>query len=136
MSDAEQMVPLHPRKAAAGEPLTDCITACLDCEHACTACADACLGERDATTLVRCIRLDLDCADICMTTARVMSRQTAFDPTLARALLQACARACHICGDECDQHAQHGLQHCQVCREACQRCEQACNTLSRVILHT
>ena len=31
----------------------------------CTACADACLGEDDVGELTRCIRLDLDCADLC-----------------------------------------------------------------------
>jgi hypothetical protein len=66
------------------EALIACIDACSDCAQACTACADACLAEAQVQTLIRCIRLDLDCADICAATMRVLSRQTAFDATLAR----------------------------------------------------
>jgi hypothetical protein len=71
--------------------------------------------------LVRCIRLNLDCAAVCGATGAVMSRQTAFDPALARALLEACDR----CAAECERHAGHH-EHCRVCAEACRRCETAC----------
>lgn len=129
MSFAEQMIQTNPSQAVGGDALAACIRACFDCAQACTACADACLGEQDVKELVRCIRLDLDCADICDTTGRIVSRQTAFDPGMVRAALQACATACKICGDECEMHAQHGMEHCRVCAEACRRCEQACNSL-------
>ena len=79
--------------------------------------------------LVRCIRLDLDCADVCGATGRIMSRQTAFDPQIARAQLQACATACRVCAEECAIHAQHGMEHCRVCAEACRTCEQACQAV-------
>jgi hypothetical protein len=79
--------------------------------------------------MIRCIRLCLDCADVCLATGRILSRQTAFDPAVARAALQACVLTCHVCGDECQLHAQHGFAHCQTCMVACRRCEQACNTV-------
>ena|ERR671916_481763 len=72
---------------------------------------------------------NLDCADVCGATGRILSRQTAFEPQLVRATLQACAEACQVCGDECEQHGQHGMEHCRVCAEACRRCEQACNNV-------
>jgi hypothetical protein len=78
--------------------------------------------------LRHCIRTDLDCADICDTTGRVMSRQTAPDRSLLQAQLQACAAACKACGDACEQHAQMH-EHCRVCAEACRRCESACAQL-------
>ena len=109
--------------------LAECIQACFDCAQACAACADACLGEQDTKMLVRCIRLDLDCADICVATGKVLSRQTAFEPAMVHVALQACATACRVCGDECAQHAQHGMQHCAICADACRRCEQACTQL-------
>ena len=79
--------------------------------------------------LLRCIRLDLDCADLCLATGKVLSRQAAGEPTLARALVQACAEACHLCGNECARHGEHGMEHCRVCAEACHRCELACRAL-------
>jgi hypothetical protein len=78
--------------------------------------------------MVRCIRLNLDCANICEATGKILSRQTAFEPAMAQAILQACVAACRLCGDECERHAQ-AMEHCQICAEACRRCEQACQRL-------
>src|SRR5690348_4981534 len=111
------------------DALVECIRACFDCAEACTADADADLGEQQVQTMIRCIRLCLDCADVCLATGRILSRQTAVDPVVTRAALQACALTCHVCGDECQEHAQSGMAHCQICLEACRRCEQACNTV-------
>jgi hypothetical protein len=78
--------------------------------------------------LTKCIRTNLDCADICDTTGRVLSRHTGYDANLTRAVLQACVQACKSCGDECASHA--GMhEHCRVCSEECRRCEQACREL-------
>jgi hypothetical protein len=109
--------------------LVECIRACVDCEQACTADVDADIAEENVREMVRCIRLCLDCADLCLATGRIISRQTAFESTVARAALQACAQSCKVCGDECEEHARHGMVHCQRCLEACRRCEQACNVL-------
>lgn len=128
MTHVSQMLQANPSKSAIdAATLQACIEACFDCAQTCTACADACLGEQNTQMLMRCIRLDLDCADVCDTTGRVLSRQTAFDPVLASAVVQACAVACRQCGDECATHAQHGMQHCKVCADSCRRCEEACN---------
>jgi len=57
---------LHPLPAILDrEVALRCIAECLDCIAGCTACADDCLGEPDLPDMVRCVRLDLDCADIC-----------------------------------------------------------------------
>ncbi len=130
MSYADQMIRTSPSQSQVDQAaLAECIRACFDCAQACAACADACLGEQNVQELVRCIRLNLDCADICATTGNALSRQTAFEAATARAFLEACARACRTCGDECERHGQHGMQHCATCAEACRRCEQACNNL-------
>lgn len=126
---AREMLEAHPRGAAVeAGPLIAFIEACLDCAQSCTARADACVGEADPPPLVRCIRTCLDCADLCAATGRVLSRRTDIDPALARAVLQASARACQTCGEECCRHADHH-EHCRVCAEACRRCEAACAAL-------
>jgi hypothetical protein len=99
-----------------------------DCAQACTGCADDDLSERDIAELTKCIRLNLDCADVCTATVRVISRQTEYDANLTRSLLEACATACKSCGDECQRHAEMH-EHCRVCEEACRRCERACRQL-------
>jgi Domain of Unknown Function (DUF326) len=129
MSYARQMLDTYPRdfNLDAGL-LATAIDALSDCAQACTACADDCLSEQTVAELTKCIRLDLDCADVCTATLRVASRQTEYDANLTRPLLQACAAACRSCGDECERHAEMH-EHCRVCAEACRRCEQACQEL-------
>jgi hypothetical protein len=127
MNQVTQMLETHPR-AHASEALARCIEECFACAQACTSCADACLAEDSVQELVRCIRLDLDCADVCDATGRVLTRQTAFEPGLAQLVLDACAQACRLCAEECEGHAGHH-EHCRVCAEACRRCEQACEDL-------
>ena len=83
--------------------------------------------------MAKCIRLNLDCADICQTTARVVSRQTEYAANLTRAIVDACVQSCESCGDECEQHGEQGMEHCRVCAEACRRCEQACQELLSAI---
>ena len=127
MTHVQQMVQTNPNQDAVDESTqVECIEACFDCAQSCTACADACLGEGDIQMLVRCISLCLDCSEVYEATGKILSRQTAFDAGMARAALEACAHACRICGDECEQHADH-REHCRVCAESCRRCEQACN---------
>lgn len=112
--------------------LAAAIDALIACAEACTACADACLSERSVAELTKCIRTDLDCADICGATARVLSRHTAYDADISRALLEACAVACKACGDECWSHA-NMHEHCRICAEACRACEAACRDLLATI---
>ena len=122
----QEILRTHPQASTANlEALARCIDECFSCAAVCTACADACLGEEDVADLVRCVRLDLDCADICAATGMVLSRQTHVDAELVRGLVEACRVACMRCGDECERHAEHH-DHCRVCAERCRACEQAC----------
>jgi hypothetical protein len=130
MTYAAPMSQANPSKPSVdADALVECIRACYDCAQACTADADADLAEPELREMVRCIRLCLDCADLCLATGAILSRQTAFEPTTARTAIQACMQACRACGDECEEHARHGMAHCRTCMEACRRCERACNTV-------
>jgi hypothetical protein len=108
--------------------LAAAVDALIACSQACTACADACLSEDTVAELTKCIRTNLDCADICAVTARVLSRHTGYDANISRVLLEACATACRACGDECAGHGEHH-EHCRICADACRACEQACREL-------
>jgi hypothetical protein len=124
-----EIIQRHPRPIRLDRDLLlHCIDECFDCAATCTSCADACLGESDVPELVRCVRLNLDCADVCDATGRVVTRQTESDVGVVRAALEACVVACRACAEECDRHAAHH-DHCRVCAEVCRRCEQACSEL-------
>jgi hypothetical protein len=129
MSYARQLLDTYPGTVTLdADVLAATIDALSDCAQACTADVDADLREQNLAEMVKCIRLCLDCADICAATAAVTSRQTAYDANVTRPLLEACVVSCKACGDECERHARHHA-HCRVCEQACRRCEQACRRL-------
>jgi Domain of Unknown Function (DUF326) len=108
--------------------LAAAIDALSDCAQACIADVDADLSEQNVTEMVTCIRLCLDCADVCTAAMGVTSRQAAYDANVTGPLLEACVAICKSCGEECERHARHH-EHCRVCGQACRRCEQACRDL-------
>lgn len=129
MAQAMQMLETHPWPGhVERETLARCIEECFACAQSCTSCADACLSEEGVAELRKCIRLNLDCADVCETTGRVLTRQTEYDAPTSRVQLESCREACRTCAEECERHAEmHG--HCRVCAEECRRCEAACTEL-------
>jgi uncharacterized membrane protein len=133
MSYARQLLDSYPStlNADAGT-LAATLDALSDCAQACAADADADLAEQNLAEMVKCIRLCLDCTDVCTATLAVVSRQGDYDPAVTRPLLEACVATCKSCGDECARHAPHH-EHCRVCEQACRRCEQACQELLGVL---
>lgn len=119
-----QMLATHPIDTP-NEALGEVIRLLGECAETCTICADACLAEEMVADLRACIRLNLDCADVCAATSRVLARQNGREVAVINALLRSCAEACAACATECEQHAEMH-EHCRICAEACRRCEQAC----------
>jgi hypothetical protein len=133
MSYARQMLDTYPRAFDVdADLLAAAIDALSDCTEACNADNAADLSEQNVTEMVRCIRLCLDCIDICTATVGIIGRQTEYDAVVARPLLQACVAVCTSCAEECERHAAMH-EHCRVCGEACRRCEQACRALLEVL---
>ncbi|MDN4613162.1 four-helix bundle copper-binding protein [Leifsonia sp. F6_8S_P_1B] len=130
MSTATRMLETYPADLGGvdRDKLGGCIEACIECAQACTACADACLSEEMVAELIKCIRTDLDCADICASTGNVLSRHTEYDANVTRAALESCRTVCGACADECEKHADMH-EHCRICAEVCRRCERACAAL-------
>jgi hypothetical protein len=132
VSYAKQMLDTYPRALIVDAGLLAAtIDALSDCAQACTADTDADLSEGSLAEMVTCIRLCLNCTDICNATIGVISRLAEYDASATRPLLDACAAICGRCGDECEQH--EFMPHCRVCAEACRRCEQACRALLDVL---
>lgn len=100
-----------------------CVEACFRCAEACEHCAIACLAEPDVAKMAECIRLDRDCADVCLLAAVYMCR----DSRYVKQICGFCAEVCEACGAECAKHP-HG--HCQECAEACRRCAEECRKMA------
>ncbi|GAV36262.1 hypothetical protein ROTAS13_03949 [Roseomonas sp. TAS13] len=129
----QEMISSHPHvQGSTNDVLIRCIEECYSCAQTCTSCADACLGEKMLEQLTQCIRLNLDCADVCASTGSVATRRTGSNEQVIKQMLTACETACRLCGEECERHASHH-EHCRICAEACRRCTQACQEAARSI---
>jgi Domain of Unknown Function (DUF326) len=132
VSYARKMLDTFPRSFEVdADVLAAAIDALSDCTQACNADNAADLTEPDLAEMITCIRLCLDCVDVCTATNGVLGRLTVSDPAVTLPLLEACIAVCQSCGDECGRHAH--MPHCRVCAEACRRCEQACRDLLHVL---
>lgn len=100
-----------------------CIEACNDCAISCDHCAAACLSEPNVQKMARCIKLDVDCAEICRLAVAYMSRGS----ELASTICGVCAEVCEACGEEC---AKHDAAHCQECADACRRAAEECRRMA------
>jgi hypothetical protein len=74
---ARDIISTHPDvRGNASEALVRCIEECYACAQACIACADACVAEEMVQQLRQCIRLNVDCTDVCLATGALASRRT------------------------------------------------------------
>ena len=109
-------------KIMAHEKNQELLDALNNCAAECNHCATTCLEEQNVKMLARCIKLDIDCADIC----QLMSSYVARGSEHANHLSKECAEICEACAEECEKHAKNGMEHCRKCAEACRRCAEAC----------
>ena len=95
MSYARQMLDTYSRTFNVdADVLAAAIDALSDCVQACNADNAADLSEPNVTEMITCIRLCLDCVDVCAATAGVIGRQTDYDANVARPqLLQMATQA-------------------------------------------
>jgi hypothetical protein len=127
----KEMIATHPDVSGnVNQTLVDAIDDAYACAQTCTSYADTCLAEDMVAQLRQCIRLNLDCADVCHAFASVGTRRTGSNEEVIRKLLDACITACRLCGEECQRHASKH-EHCRVCAESCRRCETACQSALR-----
>jgi hypothetical protein len=127
----QEMIATHPDvKGNVNQAFITAIDAAYSCAQTCTSCADACLAEDMVAELRQCIRLNLDCADVCQTTATLANRRTGSNEEVIGKLLEACVTACRLCGDECARHGSMH-EHCRICADACRSCAEACQRALR-----
>ena len=134
--NTQQMISTHPDvQGNYSQPLVKCIDDCFACAQACISCADACVAEPMVEHLRQCVRLDLDCADICSMTGAVGSRRTGSNEAVLFRLLELCEFACNTCAAECERHASKH-EHCRICAQQCRECEESCRLAARVVVES
>ncbi|MBB1193776.1 MAG: four-helix bundle copper-binding protein [Flavobacterium sp.] len=104
----------------------DCIDACSECAVECSHCESECLNEQDVKMLARCIKLDHDCAAICLFAMQAMASGSEFTEKICK----LCAEICTACAEECEKHAH--MEHCKNCAESCRKCAVECSNMSKL----
>ncbi|WP_149274203.1 four-helix bundle copper-binding protein [Pareuzebyella sediminis] len=94
-----------------------------NCINHCNYCADACLDDDNVKMMVKCIRTDRVCAEVCSSLAQILA--TDYDDV--QGLVDYCKKVCEACAVECEQHDH---DHCQKCAEACRKCAEACESFT------
>ncbi len=100
------------------------IDALNNCAAVCNHCISACLEEDDVKMLADCLKLNIDCAEICSLIPGFLARGSVH----AKHLLPECADICNACAEECEKHTH--MEHCKECAEACRACADACMQLA------
>ena len=103
-------------------PMRDAIKACLDCHSMCLQMAmNYCLERGGRHVEQKHLRLMLNCAELCQTSANFMLSNS---PLHGR-VCGVCAEACEACAKSCEQ-----VGDMRECVEECLRCAKSCRTMT------
>ncbi len=103
-----------------------CIDSCIRCAEACEFCATSDLNEPDVKLVLSCAQINRECAEVCWTSASLMSMDSQF----AKQFCRLCADICDACATECERH---NIDHCKRCAQACHSCAEECRRMAHWI---
>jgi hypothetical protein len=111
---------LNETHTSVTQDMRECIQECNSCHDTCTESVTYCLQMGGEHANPNHIRLLLDCANICETSANFMLRGSDLHPRTC----EVCAEVCERCADSCEQFEDDEMmQHCaQVCRSCADSC--------------
>ena len=116
----------HPAAAHTNDDMQACIDECLNCHAVCTSTLAHCLEMGGPHTEAAHLRLMLDCAEICQTSANFMLRGS----PLHMLTCGACAEVCARCAEDCAKFG--GDQMMQDCAAACRTCADSCRRMAQM----
>ncbi len=101
-----------------------CIDLCLECYRVCNSTINGhCLEAGGDHLRPEHVRLMVDCAEICRTSADFMMRQS----PRHQLTCGICADICAQCADDCERF---GDDHMRQCAAVCRRCAESCQAMS------
>lgn len=121
-ASAASRKPAPFRRSRMDFPMQEAITACLDCHSMCLRTAMTyCLEKGGRHVEQKHLRLMLNCAELCQTSANFMLS----DSPLHGRVCAVCAEACDACAKSCEQ-----VGDMRECVEECRSCAKSCRTMS------
>ena len=106
------------------EQMLVCIQNCQDCSRACTQTLAYCMRQGGPHSEDQHLRLMIDCADICHTSANFMLRGS----DLHAVVCGACAEVCQRCADDCDRMATD--LRMKALADTCRHCAESCRQMA------
>ena len=107
------------------QEMRSCINECLTCHAVCLETVQHCLQLGGKHAEASHIRVMLDCAEICQTSANFMLRGS----DLHSRTCGVCAEACTRCAADCEQMGGDD-QMMKQCADACRRCAESCQRMA------
>jgi hypothetical protein len=104
--------------------MRECINLCTECHQTCVETLAHCLQLGGAHAAAEHIRILMDCAEICQTSANFMLRGSDQHPHTC----EVCAGVCERCAKDCERLAQGDAQMIR-CAEVCRRCANSCRRM-------
>ncbi|MBK8020018.1 MAG: four-helix bundle copper-binding protein [Chloroflexi bacterium] len=111
----------HMSHQTMSDEMLRCIDNCMECHRVCVETTAHCLQMGDKHAEQSHIRLLLDCAQICQTSADFMIRGS----DLHGMTCGVCAEVCQRCAQDCERLDPDDSQM-QACAAACRRCAASC----------
>ena len=106
------------------ERMQECIDNCSNCHAACLETVIYCLQKGGHHAEKSHVRLLLDCAEICQTSANFMLRNS----PLHAITCAACAETCERCAVECEKFK--GDMQMEACARMCRTCAASCREMA------
>ncbi|HSH79114.1 MAG TPA: four-helix bundle copper-binding protein [Herpetosiphonaceae bacterium] len=114
----------HTSGQHTSQEMQQCIQNCTDCHRICLETVAYCLRMGGKHAEAAHIRLLLDCAEICQTSANFMIRGSDFHGRTCG----VCAEVCEACAQDCEQMGDDAQM--RACAEMCRRCAESCRHMA------
>lgn len=105
--------------------MQECVQECHRCHDICLETISHCLELGGKHAEPNHIRLLMDCAEICQTSANFMLRMSDFHGQTCG----VCAQVCESCAEDCERFSDDDM--IQRCAEACRSCARSCTEMAQ-----
>lgn len=114
---------LSPMYGQLPDEMQRCIENCLACATVCEQTIAHCLAKGGKHAAPEHVRLLIDCAELCRTSATLMTRGSDFH----RQHCALCADVCHACEESCEEFPDDPQM--KACADACRTCAGSCRRM-------